>query len=203
MAETAIGICFKDFAVLAVSGTTSYAYMKLASDEDKVYQVGSHKACATTGEQGARVQLLSSLEANMKLNQMRNKGVPHTTLATVRYLRQHMAEALRSRDMYPCNLLFAGYDHPQSVHDETEAAPSLFYLDYLAALQKVNYGVQGYGGTFVTALLDRKYKPDMSEAEGLELLKDCIGTVVKRLFVDSGVWSVKIVDKNGVRKVTV
>lgn len=39
---------------------------------------------------------------------------------------------------YHCNLLIAGYDE--------STGPSLYWLDYLATLNKINTGGTGYGG---------------------------------------------------------
>lgn len=43
----------------------------------------------------------------------------------------------RSQSPYHCNLLVAGYDKG--------VGPSLYWLDYLATLHKVNTGGTGYG----------------------------------------------------------
>ena len=48
---------------------------------------------------------------------------------------------------YQTNLLIGGWDE--------KAGPSLYFLDYLASLQKVNYAAHGYCGYFCLSILDR------------------------------------------------
>eukprot|EP00755_Sulcionema_specki_P017330 Sspe_Gene.64141::Locus_37548_Transcript_2_2_Confidence_0.750_Length_791::g.64141::m.64141/K02734/PSMB2; 20S proteasome subunit beta 4 len=202
--ETVIGITFKDHVLVAASGTASFYYMKLTDSEDKLHEVDEYKIAAATGEQGDRVHLLDYLTANMKLNQMRSAGARHTTWATANFLRQHMAQRLRSREgIYRCNIMFAGYDVRMSEHDDSECGPKLYWMDYLASLKKVNFGAHGYGGSFVTGFLDKYWKADMSEEESINLMREAIKVVQARLIVDSGKFSVKLINKDGVRKIDI
>lgn len=52
------------------------------------------------------------------------------------------------------NLLLAGYDKSDG--------PSLYYMDYLASLNKIPYAVHGYGGFFTLSIMDRHYKEGKS-----------------------------------------
>ena len=56
------------------------------------------------------------------------------------------------------NMLLAGYDA-----DVDEC--SLFFIDYMASMQKVNSGGHGYGGMFCLSLFDKHWKPNMTRAE--------------------------------------
>ena len=47
------------------------------------------------------------------------------------------------------NLLMAGYDK--------EEGPSLFYMDYLASLNKLPFAAHGYGALFTMSIMDRHY----------------------------------------------
>ena len=63
----------------------------------------------------------------------------------------------------------------------------------------MNYGCHGYVSSFVLSIFDREWVPNMSEAQGLELLKKCIDEIQIRFLVHMPEFSVKIVDKDGVR----
>ena len=80
-----------------------------------------------------------------------------------------------------------------------EHGATLYYLDYLASSNKVNYGCHGYVSSFVLSIFDREWVPNMTEAQGLELLKKCIDEIQIRFLVHMPEFSVKIVDKDGVR----
>lgn len=91
------------------------------------------------------------------------------------------------------NLLIGGYDAGKQ--------PSLYYLDYLAALHPVDKAAHGYAAYFLLGLFDRLYKKGMDEKEGLELVKTCIAELSTRFLVHSPEYLVKIVDQNGIREV--
>jgi len=110
------------------------------------------------------------------------------------------------------NLLLGGYDV------ETNR-PHLYWIDYLGTLTEVPFASHGYGGYFALSLLDRYgffidiintefsivpryHNPEGSLEEGLETLKRCIDQVAKRLVVSPDKYKIKVVDKDGVREVT-
>lgn len=103
-----------------------------------------------------------------------------------------LAKALR-RGPYQTNLLLGGYD--------ADAGSSLYFMDYLASLAKVDYGAQGYAANFVLSVLDRDWKPNMTESEGLELIRRCMHELKTRFLLSQPVFLVKVVDSNGIRVV--
>ena len=54
----------------------------------------------------------------------------------------------------------------------------------------------------LTSLSRRYHNPDADLEEGLALLRRCIDEVAKRLIVSSHSYKVKVVDKDGVREVS-
>jgi 20S proteasome subunit beta 4 len=73
----------------------------------------------------------------MHLHEYRT-GKKLSMVASSSWIRRELADSLRSRKPYRVNLLLGGVD------DKGEA--SLYYLDYLASCNKVEYGAQGYCG---------------------------------------------------------
>lgn len=55
-----------------------------------------------------------------------------------------------SKRPYNANMLLAGYDE--------HVGPSLYYLDYLATLHKMDFSALGYASFFVLSTLDRHWK---------------------------------------------
>jgi len=74
-------------------------------------------------------------------------------------------------------MLLAGYDE--------HVGPSLYYLDYLATLHKMNFSAIGYASFFVLSTLDRHWKKKcVLKAELLPL--PCLGLgMLMALFVES------------------
>jgi len=104
-----------------------------------------------------------------------------------------LATALR-KGPYQTNLLLAGYDVNDGV--------SLYRLDYMAALSKVNFGAHGYAANFVLSVFDRDWKKNMTIEEGLDVLRRCIHELKTRFLISQPVFIVKLVDSNGTRTLT-
>ena len=122
---------------------------------------------------------------------MRN-GVKLTTHAAANYMRGEKSYNLRRR-MSVVDMLVGGYDEA--------AGPSLYFIDYLASMQKLDKGAHGYCGFFCNSLLDAHWKPGMSVEEALQLLALCAAEMKRRFSIGMPKWMVKVVDKNGTRQV--
>ena len=79
-----------------------------------------------------------------------------------------------------------------------EEGPRLYYVDYLAALQEVSRAAHGYGAYFVLGLLDRYWKPELSQEEAVEIVKLCIREIRTRFLLDRNNFVVKIINAQGV-----
>ncbi|KAM1791510.1 hypothetical protein ACFX12_035471 [Malus domestica] len=63
------------------------------------------------------------------------------------------------------NILMAGF--------EKEAGATLYYVDYIASLHKVEKGALGHI-YFAPSLMDRHYHSDMSVEEAIDSIDKCI-----------------------------
>ena len=89
------------------------------------------------------------------------------------------------------NIILAGYDK--------DVGPSLYFIDYIASLHKVDKAAFGYGSYFALSMMDRFYRRDMTVEEAIELVDKCITEIRSRLFVAPPNFLIKIVDKDGAR----
>nr|Q9NHC6.1 RecName: Full=Proteasome subunit beta type-2; AltName: Full=20S proteasome subunit beta-4 [Trypanosoma brucei brucei]AAF37284.1 20S proteasome beta 4 subunit [Trypanosoma brucei] len=202
MAETTIGFRCQDFVLVAAAGLNAFYYIKITDTEDKITELDSHKVVACAGENGPRTHFVEYVKCNMALKKMREHGRMISTHATASFMRNTLAGALRSRDgLYPVNCLLAGFDVPASAEDDVATGAHLYYLDYLGTLQEVPYGCHGYGAPFVTAMLDRMWRPNLTAQEGVELMQKCCDEVNKRVVVSNNTFICKAVPKDGVERV--
>jgi 20S proteasome subunit beta 4 len=74
-------------------------------------------------------------------------------------------------------------------------------LDYMGALQNMNFGVHGYAASFMLSILDSRWKENMTLEEGLELARMCVNQLKMRFLMNQPKFIVKIVDKDGTRNV--
>lgn len=159
-------------------------------DYDKILKMDDHKLLAMGGDHADMVEFGELIQKNMTLYELRN-GFPLSTHAAANYLRGEVAHGLRSGGMVMLDFLLGGFDE--------HAGPSLFFLDYLSALHKVDKVAHGYPAMFVTPILDREWKPDMTEAEAFEVMEHCITAIRERFLVSMPSFTIKVVDRNGVR----
>ncbi|KAK8548570.1 hypothetical protein V6N13_054645 [Hibiscus sabdariffa] len=179
-----------DFAVVAADTSAVHSILVHKSNEDKIMILDSHKLIAASGESGDRVQFTEYIQKNVALYQFRN-GIPLTTAAAANFTRGELATALR-KNPYFVNILLAGYDK--------ETGPSLYYIDYIATLHKVDKGAFGYGSYFSLAMMDRHYHSGMTVEEAIDLVDKCIMEIRSRLVVAPPNFVIKIVDKDGARE---
>ena len=106
---------------------------------------------------------------------------------------QQLATALR-RGPYQSNLLLAGYDEQEGV--------SLYQMDYMASLSKVNFGAHGYAANFILSVFDRDWKKGMDLQQALEVVRRCIHELKTRFLISQPVFILKVVDQSGTRTIT-
>lgn len=184
-----MGLKGKDFVMICTDTSATQSILCIKQDEDKIIKIDDHKVFCLSGQAGDRVQFSEYIIANVRLYALRN-SIELSTTAVANFTRQELATALR-KSPYQCNLLLAGYDEG--------AGPQLYWLDYLATLQKVNVGGTGYGSYFMLSLFDRLWHPNVEEDEALSMMLRAIEEVKKRLVVAPPKYIIKVVDKNGVR----
>ncbi|KAH9627322.1 hypothetical protein KSS87_012682 [Heliosperma pusillum] len=139
---------------------------------------------------GTPVQFTEYVQKNVALYQFKN-GIPLTTAATANFTRGELATALR-KNPYSVNILLAGFDK--------ETGPSLYFIDYIATLHKVDKAAFGYGAYFSLSMMDRHYHSGMSVEEAADLVNKCILEIRSRLVVAPPNFVIKIVDKDGARE---
>jgi len=149
----------------------------------------SHLFFWTAGDNGDRNMFTQFIQKNATLYALRN-NVQLSTAALANWTRRELAEALR-KNPYQTNLLLAGYD--------ANRGPSLYFIDYLASLQKLPFACHGYAGNFLLGLLDRAYKPDMTVDEAHALILQCIAQLQTRMVLAQNKFTIKVVDANGIR----
>ncbi|CAH1774921.1 unnamed protein product [Owenia fusiformis] len=187
--ECLIGIKGKDFVIVASDTISARSIVSMKQDHDKMFKLSDKIVMACSGESGDTVQFAEYISKNIQLYKMRN-GYELSPRAAANFTRRNLAEYLRSRTPYQVNMLIGGYD-------ETDG-PSLFYMDYLAALIEAPFAAHGYGSFFVLSLLDRYYRDDVTQEGAIKLLHQCIDEVQKRFIVNLPTFKVRCINKDGI-----
>ncbi|XXH00269.1 hypothetical protein Hte_006611 [Hypoxylon texense] len=164
----------------------------LKASDDKTRSLNKHTLVAFSGEAGDTIQFSEYIQANAQLYSMRNETDLSPT-ALAHYVRGELASSLRSRKPYNVNLLLGGVD-------PITHKPSLFWLDYLAALAAVPYAAHGYAQYYCLSILDKHHHPDMTLVQGLKVLEMCTDELKRRLPIDFKGMILKVVTKDGIRE---
>eukprot|EP01138_Halocafeteria_seosinensis_P002142 gb/GECG01002192.1/.p1 GENE.gb/GECG01002192.1/~~gb/GECG01002192.1/.p1 ORF type:complete len:213 (+),score=29.91 gb/GECG01002192.1/:1-639(+) len=189
--DSLIAITGDGFTLMAANSSSAFSIMNLKHDEDKIATLPPNILMGMAGAQGDYSFFRDFIQANVKYHTLRT-GLDMSTKAASTFIRGEIAESLR-RNPVMVQLLVGG-------HDKDEGG-SLYFIDYLGTLQKVPYGAQGYASNFVSSVMDRYYKPNMSLQEAKDLMLKCIEQISLRFIVGQPVFNVKVVDENGIRKV--
>ncbi|KAK3090984.1 hypothetical protein FSP39_016244 [Pinctada imbricata] len=112
--------------------------------------------------------------------------------AAANFTRKNLADYLRSRTPYMVNLLMAGYDKQEG--------PSLYFMDYLASMNKCPFAAHGYGSFFTLSILDRYYTENLTQDKAVELLNKCIQEIKRRFIINLPAFKVRVVNKDGIHE---
>mmetsp|Transcript_37664 Transcript_37664/g.150192 ORF Transcript_37664/g.150192 Transcript_37664/m.150192 type:complete len:199 (-) Transcript_37664:2896-3492(-) len=191
MLDSIFGFVGKDFVICAADSTNARSVVVMKDDLDKIKVLDDRKVLAMAGEVNSIADLSEYVQKNVMLYSLRT-NINLSTAAVANFMRGVIAKAIRSRGgAFQTNMILAGYDEADG--------PSVYYLDYLGTLHKLNYTAQGLAPLFVMSTMDRHWKEGMDVDEAIQLVKMCISEVRKRVLVQQFKYTVKIVDKDGIR----
>ena len=137
------------------------------------------------------VTFVEYIQRNLALNAFRT-NLKMSTKSTASYIKTELATALR-KNPYQVNLLVAGWDK--------DIGTSLFFIDYLGAMAKMDFAAHGYCGYFLYSTMDSHWKPNMTEEEALGLARTCIKELATRFTIHQPNFKVKICSEAGVKEV--
>uniref|UniRef100_A0A7S1D702 Proteasome subunit beta n=1 Tax=Cyclophora tenuis TaxID=216820 RepID=A0A7S1D702_CYCTE len=193
MADTVLGVTYKGGVVLATDQTNARSILTYQHNLDKIKELSSHSAMGVSGPNCDLVNFTEYIAKNIKLYELSHDGMKLSTHAQANFARSELAAALR-KGPYQVNILLGGYD------TKKEEA-SLYTLDYLGSLHKVDFGAQGYASYFCLSIMDRDFDENMTEKEAVAVVDHCIQEIQTRFLLSQPNFIIKVVDKDGVRVV--
>ncbi|KAJ8306595.1 hypothetical protein KUTeg_017140 [Tegillarca granosa] len=143
------------------------------------------------GIQGKDFVLLASDTASCRSIVSMKQGYELSPHAAANFTRKNLADYLRSRTPYMVNLLLAGYDKIEG--------PELYFMDYLASMNKCPFAAHGYGSFFTLSILDRYYTENITQDEALGLLNKCLNEIATRFIVNLPAFKVRLINKDGIQ----
>mmetsp|Transcript_36754 Transcript_36754/g.56457 ORF Transcript_36754/g.56457 Transcript_36754/m.56457 type:complete len:201 (+) Transcript_36754:93-695(+) len=191
--DSVLGVTYKGGVILAADQGNARSILMYQKNLDKITSLSGHTALACSGPHADVVNFSEFIAKNIKLYEFSKDGTVLSTHAQANYCRNELAKALR-KGPYQVNNLLGGFDK--------KAGGSLYFLDYLASLQKVNFGAQGYCGHFCLSIMDRDWKEGLTKDEAVEIIKHCINEIHTRFLIAQPNFIIKNIDANGVEIVS-
>ena len=190
--DSTFGICGKDWCIVVCDSSVNRSIFNLKRGEDKIAEIDSKTVLGLSGEQTDRSTFSSLVTRNLKLNEYK-MGFKANLDQQAQFTRTLLAEALR-QGPYQVNCLLGGY-----CDQDNEA--KLYWMDYLGTLQRVTRGAQGYANYFVSSVLEKHFKKDLTLDEGKKAISDCILELTTRFIINSPEYLMKIITKDGIEVV--
>ena len=186
-----LGIKTENEVILATSKNFARGISIMNHKDKKYINISDNIVMGISGESGDTTQFAEYIKANIQLYENRYSSIPTislkeqetetttskskdhlNTLSTknvANFVRQELAKSLRSRKPYQVNVIIAGGEG------------SLYMIDYLGTMVEQPYVVQGYAAFYALSLLDHHYRVNLTEEDGLELVKKCIKEINLRV----------------------
>ena len=191
MTDCTFGLVGKkhNFVIVAADRSAARSILVFKQDEDKVLELDESKLLGSCGSAPDGVAFTEYIQKNVTLYEI-DSGTRLTTKATANFVRNELATALR-KGPYQTNLLLGGVDK--------DVGASLYYIDYLASNNNVNFGAHGYISSFILSIFDKEWHPDLTPDEGLDLIKKCIKEIHTRFMISLPDFTIKLVDEAGIK----
>ncbi|KAJ1409973.1 nucleophile aminohydrolase [Ochromonadaceae sp. CCMP2298] len=190
--DTVFSLVGDGFALVVADASAARSILVFKHDEDKILALDSHKLMVGAGVPADCATFNEYVQKNLKLYEL-NNDIKLSTRGAANYIRGELATAMR-KGPYQTNLLLAGFDPEEGV--------SLFLMDYMAALSKVNFGAHGYAAAFILSVFDRDWVKGMDLAQSLEVVRKCIHELKTRFLISQPVFIIKLVDASGTRVIS-
>lgn len=189
--DSVFGIEFEGGVILAADQTNARSILLYQTNLDKIAELSSHSAMGISGPNADLVNFSEYVSKNLALYELSNDGLKLSPHGQANFCRGELATALR-KGPYQVNVMLGGYD------TKTGKA-ALYWMDYLAALAKVNYGAQGYASSFCLSIMDREWKEGLTQDGAVEIVEKCIEELKVRFLLAQPNFIIKVIDKDGVR----
>jgi len=187
--DTIISLTGDNFGIIAINTSYINSILFIKEDLDKFIEIGKNKFIAVSGYPGDVAQFTDFIQKTVLLYSLRI-GFPLSTHCIANCIRKEIADCLR-KNPFKINILLIGHD--------ISIGSSLYSIDHLGTLQRMDYCVQGYASLFLFSFLDRIYKPKMKIEQIIDIIVQSRIILKNRFIINQVNFLLKIVDSKGCR----
>lgn len=153
---TTVGLCFKDFVILAADRRATSGYFISHKHAKKIHKIDKHAAVAISGYVGDAQWLVDRLRTEATLYMVENEE--HISIRSLATLASTIL--FQNRPLLVAQMLIGGVDHEGG---------NLYSADWLGTITKEVYTASGSGTPYAISMLESNYRSDMSIKEAIKL----------------------------------
>jgi 20S proteasome subunit beta 4 len=82
-----------------------------------------------------------------------------------------------------------------------EGVPSLYWIDNLSSMVKLDFAAHGYASYFCMSTMDRYWREGLTLDEAISLMKKCLAELKVRFMANLPKFIFKVVSKDGIKMI--
>lgn len=188
---TTVGIIVKDGVVIGTESQVTAGYFIASKQAQKLFEINNYTAATIAGGVADCLYVISQLQALSKLKEIEEGEVPEP-----KYVASICRNILFSgRSFFISMMIVGGYSL-------RESSGKLYGIDLLGTLYEENEYISfGSGSPFSLGVLEADWKPNLTKAKGIDLIKTAITSSKERDAGSGHELQICTIDKNGYTQV--
>lgn len=184
---TGLAMTFKNGVLLAADKRVSAGYLIASPNAQKLHMLTKNIGLGIAGMVSDAMALVDIMRAELKLYRLENNYEP-TVKVAASLLTTILHNGYRSYQPWWTQLLVAGVD---------TTGGYVYSIDPSGAAMCENYAAIGSGTTFSLAILDNKFKEDLTEETALKIAEEALrGSIGRDLATGDGI-DIYVIKKEG------
>lgn len=188
---TTVGIIVKDGVVIGTESQATVGNLVATKQAQKLFKINDFAAATIAGGVADCQYVINQISALSRLKEVEEGEVP-----PIKYIASVTRNILFSgRSFFLSLMIIGGYS-------VKEKKGKLYGVDLLGTLyEEDKFIAWGSGSPFSLGVLEAEWKPNLSTAEGIELIKTAISSSRERDAGSGFKIQVCTIDKNGYKKI--
>lgn len=188
---TTVGIIVKDGVIIGTESQATAGYTVATKQAQKLFKINDYAAATISGGVADCQYVINQISALSRLKEVEEGSVPE-----IKYISNVTRNILFSgRSFFLSMMIIGGYSNK-------EKKGKLYGVDLLGTLyEEDKFMAYGSGSPFSLGVLEADWKPNMTKAQGIELIKTAISSSRERDAASGFKIQVCSIDKDGYKKI--
>ncbi len=188
---TTVGIIVKDGVIIGTESQATAGYTVATKQAQKLFKINDYAAATISGGVADCQYVINQISALSRLKEVEEGIAPE-----IKYISNVTRNILFSgRSFFLSMMIIGGYS-------VKEQKAKLYGVDLLGTLfEEDKFMAYGSGSPFSLGVLEADWKPNMTKAEGIELIKTAISSSRERDAASGFKIQVCSIDKDGYKKI--